>query len=208
MTNPIIIFAKSPDYKGAWDDFERCAISSNGQILDPCSMAAAIIVLADDTELEDIELEFDPGEPVFGVEHGGNPPDDEQKVAMGKWPHYDNVASFSHIEGNYFYEKLKILLGNTADDAMRQAAVADLVSRCTVDAGWLILNEFAMVQQIKLLDPGAGVTAFETTIKDLKLGAKLFERLKNGESATSIINDEMARLIKEEKERLNLAAVG
>ena len=171
-------------------------------------MEAAVIILADDTEPDKLELKFDQSSPVFGVEHGGNPPDDEQKVAMGKWPHYDNVASFSHIEGNYFYDKLKVLLGDTADDAMRQAAVTDVVSRCTTDAGWLILNEFAMVQQIKLLDPGASVTAFESTIKDLKLGAKLFERLKSGESATSIINDEMARLIKEEKERLNLAAVG
>ena len=194
MTNPIIIFASSPDGKGAWNNFERWAIALDGKVLDPNSMDAAVIVLEDKTPPDKLPLEFDQEWPVFVVEHAGTPPNDGQRAVMANWPTYRCVATFNHVPGTYFYEKLKILLGPSSEDAMRQAAVADIVNRCSADSEWLALSEFAMVQQIKLLDPQADTTDYEAAIKALASGADMFDALNDGVDAMAIINGEIGRL--------------
>lgn len=195
MTNPIIIFARSPESNGAWGDFKRCAIAHDGRLLTSHSMNGAVIILADNTEPLQMTLVFDQGYPVFGVEHAGTPPNDRQRAEMAKWPQYRCVASFHHDPGNsHFYESLKVLLEPSSTDARRQEVVADILNRCSADAEWLVLNEFAIVQQIKLLAPQSDTTVFETAIKALGSGAEMFDALEDGQDTAEIINDEIKRL--------------
>ena len=192
--NPVIIFARSPDHNGAWGTFEHFAIASDGQVLPPHSKNAAVIILPDDIKAEDMDLEFSQDEPVFGVEHEGKRLTESQRMQMKKWPKYQRVAGFHHTDGRYFYERLKMLLGPASAQDQRKIAVADVVSRCSSETEWRVITEFAMIQQIKLLDPSADTAAFEATIKAVTGGKKMFDDLDIGYSPAEIINSNVERL--------------
>ncbi len=201
MKNPLVIFARTDDPHpgygdGTWSGLKCQAIDEHGRKLDSYSRDAAIVVLADDSSPSDMDLSFYPEHPVFWVEHGSKPIRDERLAALGNWPSPKRAKVFNHSpKRSYVYDCLKVLLGESPDADRRKAVTGDLIRLCTTDSEWAILNEFALIQSIKCLQPDPNVSAFEAAIDTFELGHRMLQRLKEGRRTVSqIIEKEVARL--------------
>ncbi|WP_291208686.1 hypothetical protein [Hyphomonas sp.] len=195
MANPLVIFARPNDpLGGAWLNLQISAFDADGRRLENDFERGSLIVMRDTITRELMPTHFDGAHPVLWVEHGSKPPSDEQYTVIRQWPNQRRAKIFSHVPGAEIYEKLKIILHRNSHAHEIASAIESLKSGIFADAEWMIINNVAMLEQTRILNPEAVLGAWEAEIRTTELGDFLLGQGGAAGGIQAAISNEVARL--------------
>ena len=195
MSNPLVVFAR-PDgpHKNDWRNLEIAAFDTEGRRLASEFESGTLIVMKDTIPSNEMPTRFHETHPVLWVEHGNKPPNSDQIGVIQRWPNAQWAGKFSHFDGNEIYENLRVILhadGNTQEIA---SAIERLKNGRSADGQLMVVNNVAMLEQTRILDPGANLEAWEAEIRTTELGGYLLKQKKAAGGIEAAIADEVERL--------------